>query len=82
MSELPPGVEIVEIDDKDYDWTPCPTCKQARWWWTTNRRRRNSIAGHDRRGMMPGHNLTDHPARARILRPLAVRVMHRARAGF
>ena len=40
MSELPPGVEIVEIDDKDYDWTPCPTCKQARWWWTAKTKRR------------------------------------------
>ena len=43
MSELPPGVELVEIDDKEYDWTPCPKCGLARWWYTAATKRRPEV---------------------------------------
>lgn len=40
MPDLPDGVVIVEIDDKDYDWRPCPKCGKCRWWWTHGTLRR------------------------------------------
>lgn len=33
MKELPPGVELVEIIDSEYDWNPCRGCGLCRWWW-------------------------------------------------
>ena len=43
MSELPPGVELVEIDDNDYCWTPCKKCGLARWWYVAATMRRPEV---------------------------------------
>ena len=40
MKQLPPGVELIEIDDKDYCWTPCRSCGLCRWWWTVRNDRK------------------------------------------
>lgn len=43
MKDLPPGVELVEIDDKDYCWTPCKGCGKCRWWWQAATMRRPEV---------------------------------------
>jgi len=43
MSDLPNGVELVEIDDKDYCWKPCATFGKCRWWWKAATKRRPEV---------------------------------------